>query len=303
MAGIDSFLKVDDLSAEGLISILDRADELSAAWKEGRMPKPLEGLRVALWFQGQGFRNRMAFEIGARAMGADLSYVPGELGVQEPIEDIGRYLRNWFDLLVVRCASYRDLIRLAGDFGGPVINARTGFNHPCEILGDLQFIRRKRGSLEGLEVLFFGEVTNLCMGWFEAARVLPIRVTQVGPNPWLADDRLLETMNEGAAGEIRVEPDMEAALAGKVGLIYTDCWPEAGDAQAISDAFLPYQIVPAMLDRMGPKGIFLPCPPVTRGQEVSAEAMFHPLCMDFDAKECLLHAQNAVMEGLAAGKA
>jgi ornithine carbamoyltransferase len=73
------FLKITDLQPEEIQRILDRADELRACWLTNEMPRPLAGQRVALWFYGNGFRNRMAFEIGARAMGADVSFVPGEL--------------------------------------------------------------------------------------------------------------------------------------------------------------------------------------------------------------------------------
>src|SRR5262249_16577488 len=135
----------------------------------------------ALWFFGQGFRNRMAFEIGARAMGADVAFVPGELGVHEPLEDIGHYLENWFSMLVVRARRHAELLDVASRIDTPIINARTNYNHPCEILGDLQYIRGKRGSLEGLNVAFVGEASNLCMSWFEAATRLPLTVTQIAP--------------------------------------------------------------------------------------------------------------------------
>jgi ornithine carbamoyltransferase len=55
-----------------------------------------------------------------------------------------------------------------------------------------------------------------------------------------------------------------------------------------------------VLDRLREDAIFLPCPPVTRGQEVTAEAMEHPLCRSRAAKAFLLHAQNALMEWIAA---
>jgi ornithine carbamoyltransferase len=46
--------------------------------------------------------------------------------------------------------------------------------------------------------------------------------------------------------------------------------------------------------------ISLPCPPVRRGEEVTAGAMEHPLCRSRIAKAFLLHAQNALMEWVAA---
>jgi ornithine carbamoyltransferase len=41
--------------------------------------------------------------------------------------------------------------------------------------------------------------------------------------------------------------------------------------------------------------------PVTRGEEVSAEAMMSPCCQNHAAKDNLLHVQNAIMEAVVAG--
>jgi ornithine carbamoyltransferase len=40
----------------------------------------------------------------------------------------------------------------------------------------------------------------------------------------------------------------------------------------------------------------VPCPPVSRGKEVSTEAMAHRACRVIEATAFLLHAQNAVLE-------
>ena len=191
-----SFLSVTDFSTEELSGVLDRADELHDLWHERRMPQSLVGRRIALWFVGQGFRNRLAFELGARSMGADVSTVPGELGVQEPNEDVGHYLANWFDA-------------------------------------------RAAGSV----------ATSDSLGRIDAS----------------------------------------------VDLIYTDCWPRDGDADAVCEAFAAYRITREVVDAMG-EGFFLPCLPVTRGEEVTAAALDAPVCRNYAAKEFLLHAQNALME-------
>ncbi|MBN1663975.1 MAG: hypothetical protein JW943_10275 [Deltaproteobacteria bacterium] len=104
------------------------------------MPQSLSGEKIALWFFGKGFRNRVAFELGARAMGADVSFIPGDLGIQEPLEDIGHYLKNWFSMLVIRAKNHDALTSVVSHVEIPVINARTDYNHPCEILGDLQYM-------------------------------------------------------------------------------------------------------------------------------------------------------------------
>lgn len=83
--------------------------------------------------------------------------------------------------------------------------------------------------------------------------------------------------------------------------LYTDCWPRAStpeEKEAIKAAFLPYQIQLVHLAALGNQGVFLPCPPVTRGEEVSPEVMVSPLCRNHAAKDNLLHVQNAIMEWL-----
>jgi ornithine carbamoyltransferase len=102
------FISLLDYSQKELIEILDRADYLADAWKADRMPESLMNKQIGLWFYGNGFRNRLGFEIGAKAMGASVSYIPGELGREEPLEDIGHYLENWYSALVIRAKSHND---------------------------------------------------------------------------------------------------------------------------------------------------------------------------------------------------
>ncbi len=291
-----NFLHLNDFPRAEILKILDRADFLQERWNLHQMPQSLRDRKIALWFHEQGFRNRVAFEIGARAMGADVSFIPGELSVHEPLEDITHYLNNWFSMLVIRCRSYDHLKKVADDAHFPVINARTDLNHPCEILGDLQYIRRKRKSLDGLKVVFAGEVTNLCMSWFEAATVLPIEVIQVGPPSFLLDDEAVRSINAASRGRISVSNTLDGCISRNTDVLYTDCWPREGDREAVRGQFLPYQITAEVVDRINPRGFFLPCPPVTRGEEVSVEALRDPRCSVYEAKEYLLHSQNAILE-------
>lgn len=68
------------------------------------------------------------------------------------------------------------------------------------------------------------------------------------------------------------------------------------EKELIRKRFLPYQITKECLDVMNQNAMFLPCPPVTRGEEVSGEAMESALCLNYRAKDYLLHSQNAIME-------
>ena len=287
-----------DLTSEELIYVLDRADMLEKSWKTNAMPQVLKDKQVGMWFYGQGFRNRVAFEIGAKAMGASVSYIPGDLGVHEPIEDIGHYLDKWFSILIIRSKSHKDLLKLSETTDISIINARTDFSHPCEIIGDLQFIRKHRGGFDELSLVFVGQVDNVIMSWFEAAVRLPISITQVAPIGYELETRTLKEFNKNAVGEVNVSHELEPFLD-KADILYTDCWPRATDhekAKAIRETFLPYQITAKHLSKLHGKALFLPCPPVTRGQEVSHDAMLSGICKNHQAKEYLLHGQNALLE-------
>lgn len=290
-----SFLRVNDFSGDEINEVIKRADVLQEAWQVHSMPQSLCNQRIGMSFFGNGFRNRVAFEMGARAMGADVFYIPGELGIQEPIEDITHYLNNWFSMLIIRCKRHEDIERVAMDALMPVINARTNINHPCEIIGDLQYIYGKRGSIGPLRVVFVGEVTNLCMSWFEAAKVLPIEVTQIAPDEYTASPEFVGKWNTNSVGRIRTSSTM-CDIHLDIDVLYTDCWPKDREKSLIRELFLPYQITREIIGKMSPDGFFLPCPPVTRGEEIHIDSLVTDQFCDYQAKDCLLHAQNAIME-------
>jgi ornithine carbamoyltransferase len=294
---ISHFLSLTDCTSAELMTLLAAADRLRAAWHAGTLPRLLDGRAVALWFSDTGFRNRVAFEIGIKAMGGLVAHIPGVLGEREAIADMAAYLSNWFAGIVVRCDRHDALLQLAAAATVPVVNARTVYNHPCEVLGDLQFIRAQCGALDGLRVAFIGEASNLCHTWFEAAARLPIRVIQACPDGYHIAPERLASLRHDAVGELDTTCDVEAALS-QADVVYTDCWPRATDPpdrERIRQLFSPYRVTRAALQRCAPTVLFLPCPPVHRGEEVDAAVMQSPHCRVYEAKEYLLHAQNAIL--------
>jgi ornithine carbamoyltransferase len=291
------FITFLDYSEKEIISLLNLSDQLRDQWRSEQLPDCLKGKSIALIWDAEGFRNRVAFELGITAMGGVAIQIPGRLDERESIEDVTRYLNNWFDAIVARTKPHRHMQRLASAAQIPVINARTDFNHPCEILGDLAYIRARKGRLEGIKVAFVGEATNLCHPCFEAAVRLPIRVVQICPEGYQIDPILLAEMKHDAVGELSVTTNLKDGLR-DADVIYSDCWPARGnelERQHIQQLFMPYQITIENLAWAAPETLFLPCPPVHRGEEVSERVMQSSACCVFEAKEHLLHAQNAVL--------
>ena len=268
-------LALDELSAETILRLLGRAPAMRDGWAARRMPQALAGRRVALVVDDTGWRNTTAFELGIAAMGGICARAPVTLAGREAVADLAAYLDNWVDGVAIRTPDLGRLRGLAAASRGPVINARTRRNHPCETLGDLAFLADLWGGLRPMKLVAVAPMANILASWVEAAAVLPIEVVQVGPRAW------------HAPGLCATE-DMAALRDADV--VITDCWPAQGDAAEL----VRWQVTEAVLDAS--RAVFIPCPPVTRGQEVSAGAMRHPSCRVVEAKAWLLHAQNAVLE-------
>lgn len=271
-------LALDGLAPETILALLHRAQAMRDAWAARRMPQALAGRRVALVVDDGGWRNTTAFELGIAAMGGICARAPITLAGKEVVPDLAAYLGNWVDAVAIRTRDLGALQALAAAFPGPVINARTRQNHPCETLGDLAFLADRWGGMRPMKVAAVAPMANILASWVEAAAVLPIEVVQVGPRAW----------HGPAAPGFRASGDMGEVRDADV--IITDCWPAGAEAEAL----LPWQVTEAVLDST--RAVFLPCPPVTRGQEVSVGAMRHPSCLVVEAKAWLLHAQNAVLE-------
>ena len=237
------FISFLDWSAEDLKDLVETAQVFRHRWKERESPRTLRGRRIALIWDAEGFRNRVAFEMGIAELGGVSVQVPGPLDERERIEDVARYLDNWFDAIVARTSTHEHMLRLASSARVPVINARTSFNHPCEILGDLSYVRELRGGLDDLRVAFVGEATNLGHSWFEAAARFPIHVAQICPEGYEVKADFLQGIAREAQGEVAGSHDLHATIAA-ADVIYTDCWPAAAteeDRRHIRDLFLPYQ--------------------------------------------------------------
>lgn len=281
------FLEFHDLPGDAVPAILDRAGVLAEAWRERRMPQSLEGRRIALIVDDGGWRNTTAFDLGIQAMGGICTHVPASLGGREAIADLAGYLDNWFDMIVIRTPDLASLRELAANARAPVINARTRSNHPCETLGDLAYVRAKRGGIGGLKIAGVAPDANILRSWVEASISLPIEVVQVYPNDWYVSDPALLNPNFRLSTDMRELEDAD--------VIFTDSWPSGATEGEVAD----YRVSAEVLDRCRPDAIFIPCPPVVRSQEVTADAMTHAACQSTAAKAFLLHAQNALMEWIA----
>ncbi|WP_353648160.1 ornithine carbamoyltransferase [Nakamurella sp. A5-74] len=302
---IRHYLRDDDVQPDELTEILDLADTL-AADRTGQ--RPLEGRAVAVVFEKNSTRTRISFEVGIRQLGAQPVIIDArtsQLGREETIEDTSRVLSRYVDAVAIRTFAQRRIDALASVSSVPVINALTDEFHPCQVLADLQTVRRRRGSLAGTVLTYLGDGANnmshsLMLGGANAG----MHVRVAAPQGFAPDPQILLDAKERAAqtgGSVELITDPHAAVDG-AHVLATDTWTSMGQENDGLDRvgpFRPYQVNADLLARSAPDAIVLHCLPAHRGWEITDDVIDGPQSAIWDEAENRLHAQKALLVWLA----
>lgn len=302
------FLSIASLSGPELIAILDSADMLKKALQEG-VPHPLlSGRTLAMMFEKPSLRTRATFETGITQLGGhaiDLAHEHLQIGVRESIEDVGRNLARWVDIIMARVFKHKTLTQLASAADIPIINGLSDQSHPCQILADLLTLREHRGHLEGLKLAYVGDGFNIANSLITAAPYVGISITLACPNGF---EPRPQALTEAAAianssTTIKVVTDPEEAVRG-ADAVYTDSWISMGQENEIETrlkAFTGYQVDANLMRSARPDAIFMHCLPAHRGQEVSNAVIDGSQSVVFDQAENRLHTQKALLVHLVRG--
>jgi ornithine carbamoyltransferase len=301
MATKRDFLAVSDLSRDELLALLALATQMK---RGGYTGQPLAGKTLAMLFTKSSTRTRVSFEVGAAQLGGRALFLSSrdiQLGRGEPIRDTARVLSRYVDLMMIRTFAHADVEELARYATVPVINGLTDYNHPCQILADLQTVQESLGDVSRRVVAWIGDGNNMAHSWIEAAGVLGFELRLACPAGYDPDPGLLSQWRGRASIEVTRSP-LEAARGADV--VTTDVWASMGqEAEAATRAlaFAGYLVDEAMMDRAAPGAIFLHCLPAHRGEEVTDGVIEGPWSRVWDEAENRLHIQKALMAALMGG--
>ena len=295
------YLTVSDLSGDELHGLLERAAEIKRLLRAGERPALFPGRVLAMVFEKSSTRTRVSFEAGMAKLGGHaifLSPRDTHLGRGEPVEDTARIVSRMADAIVVRTFEHERLEKFAAHSLVPVINALTDFQHPCQLLADIQTFVEHRGDIAGRTVLWVGDGNNMCNSFIEAAERFDFTLRVAGPPGYEPDRRLV------AASGARVELYNDAAEGARdVDLIVTDVWASMGQedeqARRLAD-FAGFQVDAGLVSAASSDVLVMHCLPAHRGEEISAEVLEGPNSVVWDEAENRLHAQMALVEFLLA---
>jgi len=295
-----NLISIADLSREDILRLIQSAEAFRA--RRGRHGQPLEGKSLAMIFEKPSTRTRVSLEVAAWELGGHPLYLSAnelQLGRGETIADTARVLSRYVHGITARVHSHGTVLQLAEHASVPVINALSDWEHPLQILADLQTIRQNFQALDGLQIGWIGDGNNVCNSLILASAILRMEITVASPPGYGPKAEILEEARAlGGSPQVVEEPE---EAAGGADVLVTDTWVSMGDEAEEAErlrVFGRYQINSQLMDLAGDGAIALHCLPAHRGQEITDEVMDGPRSRVFDEAENRMHTSKAVMAWL-----
>ena len=107
LVNVKHFLTLRDLTADQLVSMIDRAIVLK---KDPRQAEQAQNKTMGLIFEKSSTRTRVAFEVAMRQLNGGaifLSNADAQFGRGEPLEDTARVLSRMVDCVAIRTFSHK----------------------------------------------------------------------------------------------------------------------------------------------------------------------------------------------------
>ncbi len=297
------FLSLADIPSSELRAILDEAHKRKKArlgWAKGRCDTdvPMAGHTLALIFEKSSTRTRFSFDMAMRQLGGSSITATSQdmqLGRGETIEDTAKVLSRFVDGIMLRANSHETLLGLSRNATVPVINGLTDYNHPCQIMADLQTLEEQGGDLSDMTLTWVGDGNNVAVSFINAAVKFGYKLRLSCAQGYEVAGQNVEAARALGA-DITVEADPLKACA-DTDVVIADTFVSMGDSDAdkrLAD-LMPYQVTKDFMAAAGQDAQFLHCLPAHRGEEVAASVIDGPRSLVFDEAENRLHAQKAII--------
>ncbi len=297
------FITLADFSTKEILHLLDTAREQKQQFREHGSVELLKGRTLACIFQKPSLRTRVSLEAAMIQLGGSAITMTGEEigpGTRESVRDIARILSRYVDVIAIRTFAHSMVEELARFAHVPVINALTDYNHPCQVLADLQTILEVKGRLAGLKLAYVGDGNNIAVSLLLGTSRVGMSMSLGCPEGYEVPENVIEKARDearkrGASVELTSVPH-EAVLGADV--VYTDVWTSMGkesEAARRRPIFKPYQVNNELLKAAREDGVVMHCLPAHYGEEITTEIVHGPRSVVFEQAENRLHAQKAIL--------
>jgi ornithine carbamoyltransferase len=294
-------LNIYDLELADFELIWKKSKKLKKDLKEGKPHASLKGKTLGMIFDKSSTRTRISFEVGMYQLGGIALFLNSrdtQISRGEIIVDSARMMSRYLNGIMIRTFAQANVEEFAHHATIPVINGLTDLLHPCQILSDLFTIKEKKGSYEGLKVVYIGDGNNVANSWIEAAARLPFELALACPEGYEPDANIMaKGLKKSKEGITLYRDPLEAAKDADV--LYTDVWASMGQESENEERkkiFSNYQINKSLVKEAKKDVIVMHCLPAHRGEEISGDVIDGPHSVVIDEAENRLHVQKAILE-------
>ena len=191
-----SLLGLEPLEVQEIEIILELAEEFKLHLEKKELPsKNLKGKRIVNLFMEPSTRTRVAFEIAAKSLSADVISIASQsssLTKGETLKDTAKNIQALgADAIVIRHSSAGSPLFLSKTIPVPIINAGDGAHeHPSQALLDIFTLKEKLGSLSGKNIVILGDIlfSRVARSNLWGLKKLGADVTFVGPSTLVPRD-------------------------------------------------------------------------------------------------------------------
>ena len=272
-----NFLNISDLSSDECLRIIKTAIDRKINKPHSNEAK---NKSLAMIFEKNSTRTRISFELAIKQLGGLSIMLEKDqlhLGKRETLADTAKTLSQYADIIMMRSNSHQTLENLAKYSEVPIINGLSDLSHPCQTLATLMTIIEIKGSLDGVNISWFGPISNVAHSLIDAANndlgfTLTIHCPKYYQDIYF---QKLNDMNKKISLDKVSLTEIDEKKVALADVIYTDTWFSMGDIEDSTkiEMLTPYSINKNIMSMTKKESMFMHCLPANRSQEVSAEVI------------------------------
>lgn len=267
-------LTLEELSVDEIDQIHTTAAAFKRTLKRSVKKVPaLRGKTIVNLFLEPSTRTRMAFDMAAKRLSADVISLDGSVSSTtkgETLRDTAQNIQALqADMIVIRHAAAGSPLYLSKILDIPVINAGDGAHeHPTQGLLDTFTMREHLGSLQGRKVVILGDIlfSRVARSNIHALKKLGANVTIVGPST------LVPGWFSGLG--VMVSHDLRSALADAEVVMLLRIQHERqslGMFPSLGEYTSMFGLNKTRASWLNPKAIIMHPGPINRGVEIDSD--------------------------------
>ena len=295
-----NFIDIQDFSKEEILRCIDLAiQSKKAATSDAKIAA---NKVLALIFEKKSTRTRLSFDVAIRQLGGT-SIVLDTSGIHlgngnESLSDTAKTMSLYVDALVLRVNDHNSIIEMAKNSSIPVINGLSNISHPCQVMAGLMTLVEERKTLENLNLVWMGPITNVAHSWIEAFN------KKLGFSLSILCPESFQQKYEKKCNNSKIEfnndiflSDISEDILSSADAVLTDTWESMGEKTDQKDLIelQKYRVTQSLMHMTPSECLFMHCLPANRSQEVEAQVIDGPSSRVWQEAENRLHIQKQIL--------